>query len=650
MKEGECGFVHGNKMFRNMKSGFYLLESKGVAIYMEPYLPQEIAVKTRVLSGFVSSELPRSTWNIVFAYCRQVAAAGEEKSEEAEEMKAFVEHSQDPAFQTPGPKRIRFTEDTAANLDSSGLATLKEVENEFARLDHAVQSLRGQVGTASNDSASLNLWSGLQMVEDSIKSTKSAVADLRSDVNTNKLTLDRNVSDTASAVTIGKNAMKAVDSLKQSGGLTDAVQVRNDIMALRQRVEAAEQHTTTFSNFVIDLFGGKYHHQLGIGSTPSGATSTNGVSKEDFSHHVASTDLTLSKIRQELKGGGVVVGGYEFNGLDDCKDFGRKHFPSKTYQCLTGLMYALQLVTDLVVRQEDVQRDEIHQARTGRNSMQTTMVASFNTTYPPALEGPKEAAVRDTKYKFNAMQSYHMWSPQDGSNRGTFKRLDEQLQKQFTRLRSVIDLTLAKHPVAKSIAYDLLAEVRSFWTQLFKTEVTDFYLELLGHAYGEGPYPKAIQEVCWSLVMKMLRVFFEELGRVRIVACEAHLLVDELEINGVFLYATLEEVRVMREFVTHNFRRHPKFYPEVVMFLFETYVPKSMFEKKKSSKGDNETSLTIKVNELESSLGETDRLAGILRKDHDSLVSTVNNVGKQCGYVPPPKKGGARRNNKKDDE
>lgn len=649
MKAGECGFLHGNKMFRGLKAGFYLLDSKdGTRMFMDPYLPQEVAGRTRVLAGFVDSELPRSTWNVVFAYCGRVAEAGDERPEEVEEMNAFVEQSRDPEFQTPRHKRIRFTEGTATELDGVSFATLREVEKEFTRLDHAVRSLRGQVGVASEDSASMSLWSGLQMGEESVKSSKAAISELLSDVATHKLTLDRTVTESASAMTVGRQAMLAVEQLKQTGGLTDAVTVRNDITSLRQRVEAAEQHSTAFSTFVVDLFGGKYHHQLGIGSASHGAgQAAGGVAQADFDLHVAASDLTMSQFRQELKGGGVVVAGYELAGLDDCRTFCVKHFPVKTYQCMTGLMYALQLVTDLVVRQEDVQRDEIHQARTGRNSMQTTMVASFNTTYPPAFEGPKESAAKDTKYDFNAMQTYHMWNPQDGSNKGTFKRLNEQLQKQFTRLRSVIDLTLAKHPTAKSVAYDMLSEVKAFWTTMFKTELTDFYMELLGYAYGEGPYPKDIQESCWTLVMKMLRLFFEELSSVRIVACEAHLLVDELDINGMFMYATLEEIRVMREFSSHNFRKHPKFYPEVVMFLFETYVPKSLFDKDKKKgggKGDHNTSLTIKMSELQSALDESDRVAARLRKEFDSLASTVSNVGKQCGYVPPPRKKGSRNN------
>ena len=245
----------------------------------------------------------------------------------------------------------------------------------------------------------------------------------------------------------------------------------------------------------------------------------------------------------------------------------------------------------------------------------------------------QDSSMKETKYEFNAMQTYNMWCPQDGSNRGTFRRLNEQLNKQFDRLKSVIDQVLARHHVAKSVAYAMLAEVKSFWTQLFKTEITDFYFELLGYAYGEGPYPKQIQEACWSLVMKMLRVFFDELAAVRIVACEAHLLIDELDINGVFLYATLEELRVMRTFVEYDFRRHPKFYSEVVMFLFETYLPKSMYEKKK----DNSNSLTIQVNAIEAKLDETERKRSELKRDHDALVNTVGNIGKQCGYVKPGK-------------
>ena len=124
MRAGECGFVHGNKMFRSLKAGFYLLDSKdGTRMFVDPYLPKEVATRTRVLAGFAGSELPRSTWNVVFAYCRKVAEADDERPEEVEEMNAFVEHSQDPQFQTPRPKRIRFTEDASTELDGVSFAT-----------------------------------------------------------------------------------------------------------------------------------------------------------------------------------------------------------------------------------------------------------------------------------------------------------------------------------------------------------------------------------------------------------------------------------------------------------------------------------------------------------------------------------------------
>ena len=49
----------------------------------------------------------------------------------------------------------------------------------------------------------------------------------------------------------------------------------------------------------------------------------------------------------------------------------------------------------------------------------------------------------------------------------------------------------------------------------------------------------------------------------------------------MFLYTALEELRVLREFATCNWRNHPKFNQNIVRHLFKTCLPHAVYENKK---------------------------------------------------------------------
>ena len=92
------------------------------------------------------------------------------------------------------------------------------------------------------------------------------------------------------------------------------------------------------------------------------------------------------------------------------------------------------------------------------------------------------------------------------------------MNKEFDRLRALIDMRLARHPVAKAVVVAMLSEVKVFFFQLFQTEIPELYHDLLLKAYGDPPHQKEAKAACWALTTKFLKVFFEELGDVRILA------------------------------------------------------------------------------------------------------------------------------------
>ena len=60
---------------------------------------------------------------------------------------------------------------------------------------------------------------------------------------------------------------------------------------------------------------------------------------------------------------------------------------------------------------------------------------------------------------------------------------------------------------------------------------------------------------------------------------------DNARVNGLFLYAALEELRVLREFALHDYCRHPKYNQCVVLHLFDTSLLRSVYEKRADNAG-----------------------------------------------------------------
>jgi hypothetical protein len=115
--------------------------------------------------------------------------------------------------------------------------------------------------------------------------------------------------------------------------------------------------------------------------------------------------------------------------------------------------------------------------------------------------------------------------------------------------------------------------------QIFVTEILLFYDKILCKTGGDLPHTKEVKESCWALVMKLLRTIIREVHKVRQFAAEAVSFgMDLLSANGMFLYAAMEELRVLREFASCDWCNHPKFNQNIVRHLFETCLPQAVYK------------------------------------------------------------------------
>jgi hypothetical protein len=338
------------------------------------------------------------------------------------------------------------------------------------------------------------------------------------------------------------------------------------------------------------------------------AASGGGVAAEKYLMFKASQEHAMASIHQELN---VTLGGVEFDGKDACIAFAREHLTGDlTYHCIPSLMYALCMTSEKVVYNSDMQSDKIHVAQTARNPMQSAVVLSVNTIIPLVLEGKKDG-IRELKHDFNAAKTYEEWLPQN-SHGGTYRNLQGGVKRAFERIKGDISQSIGSR-LALTILTELHGECMMHVSAIFITEVDGFYRDILGKS-GAPPQSAASKASCWSLVTKLLRVLFKEIHKVRVKAAGLENIRDDAaRVNGSFLYAALEELRVLREFQEHKYRQHPKFQHNVVMHLFDTALPRSVYEACTDGAGHNTLKLTwlentvadhgTSINRLETAVG-----------------------------------------------
>jgi hypothetical protein len=95
-----------------------------------------------------------------------------------------------------------------------------------------------------------------------------------------------------------------------------------------------------------------------------------------------------------------------------------------------------------------------------------------------------------------------------------------------------------------------------------------------------GELPRNASKVqCWALVTKLLKTVFKATHGAQSFATEAGgPAMDPLQTNGYFLYAALEELRVLKEFSKVKWRRHEEFGHNMLGFVFKTSVLKAVLD------------------------------------------------------------------------
>ena len=161
---------------------------------------------------------------------------------------------------------------------------------------------------------------------------------------------------------------------------------------------------------------------------------------------------------------------------------------------------------------------------------------------------------------------------------------------------NLIDSKLRGHPQAQLLCRELVNTTMAFYREM-AVMMSTLYLLLITKAHGsEAKATKDAKDACWRIVTTLLRVMFEELFKARVVAENGYLCSGSA--NAIYLNGVLQGHRVMKEFSSVGFTEHPRFYPKLLMHLFESCAPKTAVVEAEASRAD----LIKRVKTLEAGL------------------------------------------------
>ncbi|KAL7537841.1 hypothetical protein ACHAXR_008130, partial [Thalassiosira sp. AJA248-18] len=641
-----CRYKHVPKLHDLLAAGYYIKSpsGNGASIFKNPTVSRETADASL---AFTSIKMDR-VGHGVLVHLMEAANKGTLDDGAVEDIQGFVAESgafnRGRATTTPGKrmKLIDIGEEDGSAVDAfeggDDLPRWAKTEDAFREVDLRVSSLEGLVGKPGAESNDASLWGGMDRGDGRMMQVEKYLADTLEgrlvNINNEALTshsVAKRALNQAGLVQAGAwNA--PVDDLK----LKVATVERDNqaLLASNQNLAASLEQTI---QFVMGVVEGRIPIQGGAPPPPFQGSSrvvnagVGQVSTSDFETYKASIKRSLTVLENQVKGGSYSVLGTTFQVTEDSVSYYMRHFPPDSWECITGIMSVFQVLSKKVVTTEETQTQELHESKVQRSHRQTSMIASFATTYPHQLGGPKAGGTDKGAVgaDFSSMASYEQWDADDGI-RGLRNTLAAAIEREQESITSHINTILEGHPFALSLCIQLLTSTTTWWTW-FQATFGNLYRELLNKACPGTTCSKEMKATCWKVATGALRTFFDELRAVRVSASGAHLAGTPAKRGGLFLHATLQEHRILKEFMTTGFKQHPKVQEHLVQHVFDTYLPRAEV----SASNGSVKSLQIKYGELESKFEGHVTSLGSLRADGPRVGPGVSVIHAAPGPTPP---------------
>jgi hypothetical protein len=587
--------------------GYYMCSVKGrQAPLTRPFLPLAVADVSSIFQTHRNELLPRRNWlsiiSVVLEQHNRPISEGDSFANPEEDGNEFIESTK--GMPTPRRKRIKFISgDESDGFDNPDvramMARMKQHfdawEEDMKSMSFAVRFIQAELGSPSLEARQdqSTIWASIegalftlgQHTDEFIeafdlidaggfeaKRTSTDLREYKAKLDEYVLKGDQLALDISSAATVASEARLTADrarstleTFRNTGGFGAVQNLATRVSHTESQLSEASVDFANMTALIEQLVAVRPPVH-----SPPGASS---VSQAEHNTDVAKLKEHIDELRQHSMGGGVKMAGHHFKSYADTLPFVQTHFPPKSYQGFVDIMSLLQRIEDVCRYSSDIQSQEIHSAKVDRLPEQSVVVASFQTGLPQVLNGPREA--HESTKLFAAMKDADAWDPGDGTT-GTLNRINASLTMRVESVRNMIEHIYEAHPVARQICIEMLNSTASFWRELC-AEISEFYRFLLVSSYGNDvSYTTQAKQQCWTVVLKMLRVFFSELHKRRIVAEHGYTSPDA---NAIYFWGTLQAHSVMEEFRRARFHEHPKVYPQIVIFLFKTYVSKSEIQR-----------------------------------------------------------------------
>ena len=669
--KGECKIkAHLKAEPLPIQEGLYISTGRGDANLLEPFVPREVAESIE-FGPHANEDYAKDLWlsviptvNAAFYRKRDRELEGEES--DGEDGYALASEMAMRGGPTP-MKRLRLAEGSESDPFSPGA-----VDVQATQLDQATQlvemirsvnidvhTLAALVGEAPEDCTSV--WATLAPVASFLNTHMSNIELLSSGVGTegsllealsscvtrvgafeNRLTTLNNLAQSAAtaaatAQSFATQAESKIEAYTQSGGngAINALGLRLTTIETqdRARLEQTMQFVLELEKAIDRLERVRGNSGTGSHVPPATGGPAQGVAQGQLDTLARSLRSEMERLKQVVNGGGVSTPAGRFDSPTDSSLWCKTNLPSKTvYECFIDPVTAL-MPLDTAVYREDVEAREVHQAKVGRCSHQSLIVASFQTQDPPRFAGPKDGK-SDARHHYMALKDFNDWDSGDGST-GMWHRIRESLELLEESINALIDERLEGYDKAQLLCRHLLSKTVTFLRAL-DTKMRNLYRELLYKSHGSvEDAPEDAKASCWRIVTTLLKVMFKEFRVVRVHAETGYS--SKGNENAMYLHGTLMAHKVMEDFMKYEFTGHPKFYPRLIMHIYETSAPRALLTDLKTTVREQARTITTLTSTVRTLQGNLDRLTASVnsRNNHNNRNNNNNNNNRNHCFPRP---------------
>jgi hypothetical protein len=342
--------------------------------------------------GLLESRNNVGGWKAIIRQLEDQLAAGEVEPEVAAAQAAGLTEFANQVLKTPyATTLMRATgHRMRSESDDKEVEVMGEVRaggidsNALQRLEDSVGHLRGELGVCAEDACYLTLHGGIGALGEDLARMQQEVATPSKGLLMADIELDSARDKAHHARSVVDTLGHKVNELGHTGTSRRAIEaLYRELQDVKAECGDLEATVLTLTLAVTSLMASV----AGRGGAAGGGGASAGLNQAEFDQCLQAQEEAVNRrldsIYQEIKGGGITIGGVNFSGREVAIDWAHLHLPPNTYQYIGGMVYVMCLILEAVIHQEDMMKREEHREGVKRTFMQSAQVLLVHTFYPP---------------------------------------------------------------------------------------------------------------------------------------------------------------------------------------------------------------------------------------------------------------------------